>query len=95
MSKSDVLSARMDLRVAPQILADLDMEISRLRMTDQMFGNRRPRHAAIVMAAIKEFLTLPELKRDQAYSQWFAELSGESPPTIVMQAPVAGKQLGN
>jgi len=89
MSKADVLSARMDLRVAPQILADLDMEISRLRMTDQMFGNRRPRHAAIVMAAIKEFLVLSESKRDQAYLKWFAELSGESSPTIVMHAPIA------
>jgi hypothetical protein len=86
MSKTEALTARLDLKVAPQILADLDIEISRLRLTKQMFGNRRPRHAALVMVAIKQFMTLAPELRDAAYDRWFGELSGETPATVVLNS---------
>lgn len=89
MSKADALTARLDLKVAPQILADLDIEISRLRLTKQMFGNRRPRHAAIVMAAVKQFMSLPPEQRDAVYGKWFGELSGETAATVVLGSAVA------
>ena len=81
-NKSNALTARLDLKVTPQTLADLDIEMSRLRLSELMFGNRRPRHAAIVMAAIKHFMTLPADQRDMVYKKWFSELSGESPASI-------------
>ena len=87
MSKGEALTARLDLKVAPQILADLDIEISRLRLSKLMFGNRRPRHAAIVMAALKHFMTLPADHRDAVYAKWFNELTGESPATVILNNP--------
>jgi hypothetical protein len=79
MSKGDIFTARLDLKVAPRILADMDIEVSRLRLSKHMFGNRRPRHAAIVMAAVKQFLALPADQRDAIYSKSFPELIGDMP----------------
>jgi hypothetical protein len=74
MSKGDIFTARLDLKVDPQILADMDIEVSRLRLSKRMFGNRRPRHAAIVMVAVKHFLGLSADQRDAVYSKLIPEL---------------------
>lgn len=81
MSKADVFTARLDLKVDPQILADMDIEVSRLRLARQMFGNRRPRHGAIVMVAVKHFLSLPPDQRDAAYMKLIPELIDGTLPT--------------
>lgn len=77
MSKGDIFTARLDLKVDPQILADMDIEVSRLRLSKRMFGNRRPRHAAIVMVAVKNFLRLQADQRDEIYNKLIPELISE------------------
>ena len=74
MSKCENLTERLQIRVPPQIMSDLDFEQGRLRMGSLMFGNRRPKHAAIVMTAIKAFMTMTPEQRDQHYKKFFPEL---------------------
>lgn len=78
MSKQAALSARLEIRVAPSVLSEIDMEIGRLRMSDRMFGNRKPKQAAIVMTAIKAFMALPAAERDEAYDRFLPELESPS-----------------
>lgn len=70
MAKFDNLSGRLQLRVLPEILSDLDYEQARLRNSGFMFGNRRPKHAAIVMTAIKAFMALTPNQRDEYYEKF-------------------------
>lgn len=74
MSKQATLSARLEIRVAPSVLSEIDVEIGRLRMSDRMFGNRKPKQAAIVMTAIKAFMSLPVAERDAFYDRFLPEL---------------------
>ena len=74
MSKQAALSARLEIRVAPLVLSEIDMEIGRLRMSDRMFGNRKPKQAAIVMTAIKAFMSIPAADRDAFYDRFLPEL---------------------
>lgn len=78
MSKQAALSARLEIRVAPSVLSEIDMEIGRLRMSDRMFGNRKPKQAAIVMTAIKAFMALPAAERDASYDRFLPELETPS-----------------
>lgn len=73
MSKLDNLSGRLQLRVLPEILSDLDYEQARLRNSGFMFGNRKPKHAAIVMTALKAFLTLTPSQRDEFYEKFLPQ----------------------
>jgi hypothetical protein len=76
MSKNESLTARLECRVAPEILALVDVEIGRLRTQPLMFGNRKPKQAAIVMTAIKAFMDLPADQKDQFYAKFLPELEG-------------------
>jgi hypothetical protein len=78
MSKQAALSARLEIRVAPSVLALVDQEIGRLRSSDLMFGNRKPKQAAIVMTAIKAFMSMPEEDRDEFYDRFLPELDPAS-----------------
>lgn len=69
MSKLESLSARLQIRVAPTVLAFLDLEIGRLRSSPLMFGNRKPKQAAIVMTAIEAFMELTPAERDGFYNK--------------------------
>ena len=75
MNKADIFNGRLDLKVSQEVLSLLDNETARLRITGQKFGNRRPKHAAIVMTAIKHFVSLPPEQRDFHYSIIFKELT--------------------
>lgn len=74
MSKQATLSARLEIRVIPSVLSEIDVEIGRLRMGDKMFGNRKPKQAAIVMTAIKAFMAIPAAERDALYDRYLPEL---------------------
>ncbi len=74
MSKQATLSARLEIRVAPTVLSEIDIEIGRLRVSDRMFGNRKPKQAAIVMTAIKAFMSMPTAERDALYDRFLPEL---------------------
>lgn len=78
MSKQAALSARLEIRVAPGVLSEIDMEIGRLRTSDLMFGNRKPKQAAIVMTAIKAFMDLSPADRDSYYARFLPELETPS-----------------
>ncbi len=73
MSKLDNLTARLQIRVMPSIMAFLDMEIGRLRTSQLWFGNRKPKQAAIVMTAIKAFMELPAEEKDRLYAKFLPE----------------------
>lgn len=73
MSKLETLTARLQIRVAPTVLSFLDLEIGRLRSSPLMFGNRKPKQAAIVMTAIKAFMDLPPAERDKFYGKYLPE----------------------
>jgi len=74
-TKVDLLTARLECRVAPAVLALVDSEIGRLRTSDFMFGNRKPKQAAIVMTAIKAFMSLPADEKDKYYEKYLSELT--------------------
>jgi hypothetical protein len=78
MSKQAALSARLEIRVAPSVLSEIDLEIGRLRTSTLMFGNRKPKQAAIVMTAIKAFMDLPPAERDDYYARFLPELETPS-----------------
>ena len=71
--KIDRLTARLQIRVAPTVLSFLDVETGRLRSSPLMFGNRKPKQAAIVMTAIKAFEGLPSAERDKFYEKYLPE----------------------
>lgn len=73
MSKLASLTARLEIRVAPSVLSLMDQEIGRLRQSPLMFGNRKPKQAAIVMSAIKAFMELPPAERDGFYNRFLPE----------------------
>jgi len=73
MSKLDNLTARLQIRVVPTIMASLDMEVGRLRTSSLWFGNRKPKQAAIVMTAIKAFMDLSAEEKDRLYAKFLPE----------------------
>lgn len=81
MSKVDALSGRLQIRVLPQLLSEVDSEQGRLRTRSYMFGNRRPKQAAIVMTALKAFLALSPNQRDELYERYLPELEGSAEGT--------------
>lgn len=87
MSKVDTLSGRLQIRVLPQLLSDVDSEQGRLRTRTYMFGNRRPKQAAIVMTALRAFLDLTPGQRDALYERYLPELEGPTLTTAPAGAP--------
>lgn len=67
MSKQDAMSGRISLRVFPEICDMIDLESMRLRREGLRFGERKAKQAVVVMAAIEEFLSLPEEIRNKLY----------------------------
>lgn len=87
MSKLESLSGRLQIRVLPQLLSDVDSEQGRLRTRNYMFGNRRPKQAAIVMTALKAFLALTPGQRDALYERYLPELEGTTEDTAPAGVP--------
>lgn len=87
MSKLDTLSGRLQVRVLPELLSELDSEQGRLRTKSFMFGNRRPKQAAIVMTALKAFLELTPAQRDSLYEKHLPKLEGMVDNTAQAGAP--------
>lgn len=84
MSKTDTLLGRLQIRVLPQLLSELDSEQGRLRTRKYLFGNRRPKQAAIVMTALRSFLDLTPGQRDALYERYLPALEDaiENPATL-------------
>lgn len=87
MSKLDTLSGRLQIRVLPELLSELDSEQGRLRTRTYMFGNRRPKQAAIVMTALRAFLDLTPGQRDALYEKHLPALEGAVEPAAPVPAP--------
>jgi len=87
MSKLDTLSGRLQIRVLPQLLSEMDSEQGRLRTRSYMFGNRRPKQAAIVMTALKAFLDLTPGQRDALYERYLPALEGAVDSAASVPAP--------
>lgn len=71
--KTDVMTGRINLKVFPEIVEKVDIEASRLRREGLRFGDRKAKSAVVIMAAIEEFLSLPEEIRDKLYLKRLAE----------------------
>lgn len=84
MSKMTNLTARLQIRIIPSLLAKIDTETGRLRMSKFMFGNRRPKQAAIVMTALRAFLDLTPGQRDALYERYLPVLENaiENPASL-------------
>jgi hypothetical protein len=71
--KTDVMTGRINLKVFPEIVEKVDIEASRLRREGLRFGDRKAKSAVVIMAAIEEFLSLPEEIRDKLYLKRLAD----------------------
>ena len=71
--KTDVMTGRINLKVFPEILELVDLEAARLRREGMRFGERKAKSAIVIMAAIEEFLSLPEEIRDKLYISRLAD----------------------
>lgn len=71
--KTDVMTGRINLKVFPEVVEKVDIEASRLRREGLRFGDRKAKSAVVIMAAIEEFLSLPEEIRDKLYLKRLAD----------------------
>jgi hypothetical protein len=71
--KTSVMTGRINLKVFPEIIDKVDIEASRLRREGLRFGERKAKSAVVIMAAIEEFLMLPEDIRNKLYLKRIAE----------------------
>lgn len=65
--KTQVMTGRISLKVFPEILEAVDIEASRIRKEGLRFGQRKAKSAIVIMAAIEEFLAMPEETRNEIY----------------------------
>jgi hypothetical protein len=99
MSKQDALSGRVSLRVFPEICDLIDMESIRLRRAGVTFGGRKAKQAVVIMAAVEEFLSIPEEIRNKLYEkrveQYEKRLAEPAPKLFALPNPPSAVGTSN